>query len=189
MTQATDRERRILEDLAALLGYPGPATARRARDCARRLRGTRPRAAELLERFAGRCDATSPGLLEELYTATFDLAPACVPYVGHHLFGEGRERSMFLARLRGMQREEGFVAGSELPDHVCEVLRLVALARDAADRDALIDDGLAPAVEKMLPALAEARHPWADVLGAVAEVVADRAADAAGPPLRREVVP
>jgi nitrate reductase delta subunit len=164
------QDRLVLEQLAALLDYPGPWLAERARACAR-LVARSPSAARRLERFAAACDARSPERLEELYTAGFDLGPVCVPYVGYHLFGEGRERAMFLARLRAMQRAAGHAGNGDLPDHVCEVLRLLALAPDHEDRDALLAEALAPAAEKMLSALEQAEHPWADVVGAVAEVV------------------
>jgi nitrate reductase delta subunit len=164
-------DRRVLHALAELLGYPEPGLAGRARACARAVAPASPGAARRLERFALACDAHAPERLEELYVAAFDLGPVCVPYVGHHLFGEGRERGMFLARLRAMQRAEGFVPGTDLPDHVCEVLRFLAAAREHEDRDALLEEGLAPAAEKMLSALEQAEHPWADVVGALAEVV------------------
>jgi nitrate reductase delta subunit len=165
------RDRLVLQAFAELLRYPAPGIAERARACARALTDSSPGAARRLERFAHECEASAPERLEELYTAAFDLGPLCIPYVGHHLFGEGRERAMFLARLRAMERDEGFLPGSELPDHVCEVLLFLAAARDHADRDALLHDGLAPAAEKMLQALAEARHPWADVLAALCEAL------------------
>jgi nitrate reductase delta subunit len=184
------RDRHLLEAFADLLGYPGPSTAERARSCAARLAASGATgAAERLARFAEACEARGPAGLEELYTTGFDLGPACIPYVGHHLFGEGRERALFLARLRAMQREEGVVAGSELPDHVSEVLRFLARARDAADRDALLEEGLVPAAEKMLATLDEARHPWADVVGGLLEVVRSRAAATPRPAALQEVMP
>jgi nitrate reductase delta subunit len=181
-------DRRVLHALAELLGYPGPGTAARARACALAVAPASAAAARRLERFAVACDVRSPALLEELYTAAFDLGPVCVPYVGYHLFGEGRERALFLARLRAMQRAEGHAPGADLPDHVSEVLRFLAIARDHEDRDALLSEGLAPAVEKMLSALEQAEHPWADVVGALAEIVRPSAARPSAPaPL--EVVP
>jgi nitrate reductase delta subunit len=174
-------DRRVLHALAELLGYPTPALAARARACARVAAPSSPGAARRLERFAAACEARPPERLEELYVSAFDLGPVCVPYVGYHLFGEGRERGMFLARLRAMQREEGFVPGSDLPDHVCEVLRFLAGARDHEDRDALLEEGVAPAARKMLSALEQADHPWADVVGALAEVVCPSAARASAP--------
>jgi nitrate reductase delta subunit len=164
------QDRLVLEQLAALLDYPGPWLAARARACAR-LVAASPPAAVRLTRFADACEARPAERLEELYTAGFDLGPACVPYVGVHLFGEGRERALFLARLRAMQRAAGQAGNGDLPDHVSEVLRLLAAAPDGDDRDALLADGLAPAAEKMLSALEQAEHPWADVVGALAEVV------------------
>jgi nitrate reductase delta subunit len=171
-------DRRVLHALAELLGYPAAGLAERARACARLAAPSSPAAALRLERFARACGARPPGQLEELYVAAFDLGPVCVPYLGVHLLGEGRARGVLLARLRAMQRAAGVSPGGELPDHVCEVLRLLAAAPDHADRDALLEDGLAPAAAKMLAALEQADHPWADAVGALAEVVRPAAARA-----------
>ena len=86
-----------------------------------------------------------------------------------------RERSFLLSGLRELQREAGLAAGPELPDHVSEVLRLVAAPIPAAVRDDLVSEGLAPALGRMLAALERAGHPWADAVGAAAEALEVRA--------------
>jgi nitrate reductase delta subunit len=166
-----DPDRLVLHAFAELLRYPDAGIGARARACARAAARASPEAARRLERFARFCDASAPERLEEEYTAAFDLAAPCVPYVGHQLFGDGPARAAFLARLRAMEREEGFLPGDDLADHVCEVLLFLAAARDHADRDVLLRDGLAPAAEKMHRALEAAGHAWADVLAALCEAV------------------
>jgi nitrate reductase delta subunit len=160
-----------LRRLAGLLEYPRPGFASRAGDCAGRLSADHVAGAERLERFAAWARAAGPAALEEAYTSAFDLAPLCSPYVGDLLFGACRERSYLLSGLRELQRDAGLEPGSELPDHVAEVLRLVAAPIPDDVRDDLLRDGLAPALKKMLAALDEARHPWADVLAAAADAL------------------
>jgi nitrate reductase molybdenum cofactor assembly chaperone NarJ/NarW len=174
---AMQTDPRTLNLLAALLSYPGPRLALDAAESAAALAATHAPAAERLRRFAS--FACAADAAEEAYTSAFDLAPLCSPYVGDQLFGASRERSLLLAGLREMQREAGLEPGPELPDHVAEVLRLVAAPIPGDVRDDIVRDGLAPAARKMLAALDEARHPWADVLAAVVEAVEVRAEEAA----------
>jgi nitrate reductase delta subunit len=161
--------------LAEVLAYPGPGLAARAAECAADLAAAHPAGAERLSRFATFARSAGGAALEEAYTSAFDLAPLCSPYVGDQLFGASRERSFLLSGLRELQREAGLAAGAELPDHVSEVLRLVAAPIPDDVRDDLVRDGLAPALKKMLAALDEARHPWADALAAAIEAVEPRA--------------
>jgi nitrate reductase delta subunit len=161
--------------LAEVLAYPTPGLAARAARCAEALAASGGAAARHLARFATYALASGDAALEEAYTSAFDLAPLCSPYVGDQLFGASRERSFLLSGLRELQREAGLAAGPELPDHVSEVLRLVAAPIPEDVRDDLVRDGLAPALRKMQAALDEARHPWADVLAAAVDAVEPRA--------------
>lgn len=163
---------RTLNLLADVLSYPGPRLAAEAAECASGLAERHPSASERLLRFAAFARASGACGAEEAYTSAFDLAPVCSPYVGDQLFGPSRERSLLLAGLRELQREAGVVPGSELPDHVSEVVRLVAAPIPAEVREDLLRDALEPVARKMLAALEEARHPWADVLAALVEAVA-----------------
>jgi nitrate reductase assembly molybdenum cofactor insertion protein NarJ len=178
-----------LELLATLTAYPGEAIATVAGACAASLAADRPAAAERLARFA--LFAGDGAAAEEAYTSAFDLAPSASPYVGDQLFGASRERALLMAALRQLQREARVTPGGELPDHVSEVLRLLAASIPANVRDDLAHDALVPAAQKMLATLEEARHPYADVLGAVVEVLGAgasiRGADVARP--RLEVIP
>jgi nitrate reductase molybdenum cofactor assembly chaperone NarJ/NarW len=172
VTPAPDALRR----LAGVLTYPGPDVAARAAECVHALAGEHPAAAARLRSFAEFARAAGPSALEEAYTRAFDLAPVASPYVGDQLFGASAERSYLLAGLCELQREAGLAGGAELPDHVSEVLRLVAAPIPSDVRDDLLAEGLAPALEKMLAALELAGNPWADAVAAAMDVVTPRAA-------------
>jgi nitrate reductase delta subunit len=159
-----------LRALADLLGYPGPDLALRAAACAAALGGD-----ARLRRLAAAA-AGGTAALEEAYVAAFDLAPIACPYVGDHLFGAGPERARLLAALRELQRDAGVGAGAELPDHVAELLRLAAGPIPDDVRADLLREGLAPALEEMRAALEAAGNPWVDVVAAVLDAVAPRAA-------------
>jgi nitrate reductase molybdenum cofactor assembly chaperone len=166
-----ERDPSVLRLLARLAAYPGPAVAAEAAECAAALAPARAEAAERLTRFAA--FAADRVAAEEAYTAAFDLAPLTSPYVGDHLFGESRERALLMAWLRELQRDAGVAPSAELPDHVSEVLRLLASPLPEDVRDDLAQDALVPVARKMVAALEEARHPYAGVLGAVVEALED----------------
>lgn len=169
--------------LAEVLAYPGPGFTARAAECAEALAATDAGAAQRVARFATFALASGDAALEEAYTSAFDLAPVCSPYVGDQLFGASRERSFLLSGLRELQRGAGVAGGVELADHVSEVLRLVAAPIPDDVREDLVRDGLVPALRKMLAALDEARHPWADVVGAAVLVVEPSAGSPRAPVL------
>jgi nitrate reductase assembly molybdenum cofactor insertion protein NarJ len=178
-----------LRPLADVLAYPRAAVAATAAECAAELANGVPAAAERLARFAAWARAAGVPGLEEAYTSAFDLAPVASPYVGDLLFGATRERSLLLAGLAGLRREAGLPDGEELADHVAEVLRLVAADIPADVRDDLVAEGLAPALRKMLAALEEARHPYADAVAAAIETIEIEPRAVATRPRALEVLP
>ncbi len=165
----------LLRRLADVLAYPGPGFAARAAECAEALAVAHPRAAARLARFATFALASGGDALEEAYTRAFDVAPLASPYLGDQLFGASRERAYLLSGLQELRRSAGLEAGPELADHVTEALRLAAAPIPADVREDLVRDGLVPALSKMLAALDEARHPWADALAAAVDVLEPRA--------------
>ncbi len=144
----TVRER-FLALLADLLDYPHDGLADRARECEWLARRLAPEAAPALGRFREFLEATPPGRVEEVYSATFDLDASCHPYVGHHLFGESYKRSVFMLELKRLHRARGTDSGSELPDHLPAVLRLISREHEPDAADELLQLALLPAVERM----------------------------------------
>lgn len=163
--------------LAELLSYPTPDAVDRARVAASALA---PEVATPALRCADALRAIGPGEAEELYTATFDLRPAASPYLGLLLCGEGARRNALLAWLAETYAAAGHAPGSELPDHVAEVLRFLA---DAGDSDAareLADLALRPCARRLAAAV-PAENPYRAALDALC-----RALGAGGP---EEVAP
>jgi nitrate reductase molybdenum cofactor assembly chaperone NarJ/NarW len=170
---AQTEQQRLFSAFAELLAYPAGDPATLARRCGALLSGRG--SAARLEAFATHAERARPHQLEELYASTFDLDPACPPYVGHHLCGDGPQRGVFLSRLAGVYRKDGFPVAApdgELPDHLTVVLRYLATVADGADRQALLDDALVPALDKMLAALDDHENVYRAVLSALREEVA-----------------
>jgi nitrate reductase molybdenum cofactor assembly chaperone NarJ/NarW len=167
----------LYDSFAALLEYPDADVKEQAVQCLVQLQPIYPESAEALEKFIRRLDQLSLDKMRELYTVTFDMQPVCYPYVGYHLYGESYKRGAFMAQLNEAYRGFDYSAGLELPDHLSVILRFVGL--DTANREgdfcqALLGDGLTPALEKMLKAFdAQSENPYHGLLLALRLFLAD----------------
>jgi nitrate reductase delta subunit len=167
---------RIYRLLATLLEYPSPDLVNSARECAELLALEFPQAAAQIERFLSLAEEAQPGRLEEIYTGTFDINPACTIYAGYQLFGESYKRGEFLVRLKEKYRQWGFIEGNELADHLAVLIRFLGrLDPEETLAQELIEDCLIPALEKMNGSFSEQSrrtvNPYACVLRATAAVI------------------
>jgi nitrate reductase molybdenum cofactor assembly chaperone NarJ/NarW len=157
----------LCRQFSALLSYPDADLSRTTAACLEQLRPDHPEAAEQLQAFADFLATANRSRVEEVFTATFDLQPLCHPYLGYQLCGESQQRTMFLLELKRLYREHGFIAGGELPDHLAQVLDFLAVAGDEAVRAELLNDGLRPALDKLLTGFDDPQHPYRALLGAL----------------------
>ncbi len=129
--ERTSSEPRVLALFAELLEYPHAAgVAEIARDCSASIAGESAEAAALLDEFIVFAERTPHSMLEEIFTATFDLNASCHPYIGYHMFGEAYKRSALLLELQDRFRQHGFDPGVELPDHIAVLLRFMSVCPD-----------------------------------------------------------
>ncbi len=164
---------------AVILDYPGPSLPAELAACLAVLGREQPRAAGPLQAFAGAVSRLGLAGLQEAYTAAFDLSSGCALEIGHQLLGESWKRTAFLLQLRRLFREVGFVEDGELPDHLCTLLRFLAVHPDRPESDELARTCLLPALAKLRRALEARSSPYqaavaslADALGAAAQEVA-----------------
>lgn len=157
------------EALAALLAYPRPDYRARLAACREALRTGGADAIGHLEAFASRVDGLTLEQLQERFTGTFDLNPACTLDVGWHLFGDAPERGALMVALREDQERAGVSHTGELPDHLTSVLALMGRAEPA--RAAALAALAAPVIEAVHRALAGRGSPYAHLLAAVHAVV------------------
>jgi len=174
-----DKETRqqIYQYFGHLLDYPTPEIANQTRECAALLALKAPEAAGNLYQFLDIIDSTpmALGRLEEIYTATFDVSPACFIFAGYMLFGESFARGKFLVRLQERYRERGFSTGNELADHMAVIFRFLAiLDPDTEQAQHLIEKCLVPVLQKMSANFkpdAERLNPYSLVLRAMLTVL------------------
>ncbi len=157
-----------------LLDYPDSRLLDTAHESILLLEGEDMEAAEQIKKFVQFVEDTPPGRLEEIYTGTFDVNPACYIYAGYLLFGEGFKRGKFMVRLKEKFREHEFPIGNELPDHVPLLFRfLTELDGDEILSHQLVEECLHPVVQKMIAALANEdgnTNPYEHVLTAIQTV-------------------
>ncbi len=155
---------RNFEPIADLLDYPSNDLSGQVKECMR-LFSHLQRGSELLKGFSSFVDCAPISRLEEVYTSTFDLQPVCCLYVGHHLFGEGPKRGLFMAGLKEHYELCDFSSEKELPDHLGVMLRFIA-GRWSEEKE-MISECVVPALKKMLEHLAEGINPYKEVLSAI----------------------
>jgi nitrate reductase molybdenum cofactor assembly chaperone NarJ/NarW len=171
---------------AGLLEYPRGGEAGLAAEGASALSGAHPEAASLLGGVRAYWEGTTRARAEEVFTTTFDLQATCAPYVGVHIFGEGYKRRVFLSGLNAIYSARGFSAGRELPDHITVLLRFLAGPADGEEARILLEDGLVPALAKMIESFADSGNPYGDVLRALRMVLLPGShGDAADAPLEQ----
>ncbi|GLI38801.1 molecular chaperone TorD family protein [Geobacter hydrogenophilus] len=152
---------------ADVLDYPTPHLAGRVEDALNLLAPLDMNAARRLGRFRTVVAETPLSRLEEIYTGTFDLQPLCSPHVGYHLFGEDCRRALFMIRLKERYAALDVPPDSELPDHICAILRFLALEPESGMARDLVFEGLHPAAAKMVATFGESENPYRHVIGAL----------------------
>jgi nitrate reductase delta subunit len=152
---------------AELLDYPGDGLPHRVEECSLALTTVSLEATKLLKSFQRSQQELGITRLQEAYTSTFDMQPECTLNLGYHLFGEDQRCGMFLAKLKELFDEAGVDTGTELPDHLCCLLRYVAATPASDTSNPIIPDCLLPAVSKIVQSMNEQSSPYQPLLEAL----------------------
>lgn len=87
---------------------------------------------------------------QEYYIRTFDVQAICFLDMGYVLFGEDYKRGIFLVNIKKEQLKAGNDCGSELPDHLPNILTLLSKMEDADLAEELIYSLLIPAIHELI---------------------------------------
>ncbi len=156
--------------LSALLEYPDPEFGERVRQGKLAIQSAGVAAEAHFAQFADPALALSTDAREELYTGTFDITPACVPYTSIHLFGEENfKRGEMMAALHARYAQASFDPRGELPDHLSVLLRFAATIGEAELRE-LAEYCLLGPLDKMIGAL-HPENPYQALLETVRAVL------------------
>ena len=155
-----------LQSLAKALEYPSQDSETLIWTIHHQLESAFPEAEQAFQRFAGPFLAIDRDRREELYTSTFDITPACVPYASIHLFGEENfKRGEFMAALNERYSQIAFDPRGELTDHVAVLLRFAAEI-DPVEQRELVQFCLLGPLEKMHKSLTS-ENPYCALLETV----------------------
>ena len=136
--------------VADLFSYPGADFVERVKKVQRLLLEQCPEAAAELEEFAGVVSGMELWEIEELYARSFDVQSATTLDVGYVLFADDYKRGELLANLNGEHRRCDNDCGTELADHLPNLLRLLAKLDDKELLEELVQEIVAPALRKMI---------------------------------------
>lgn len=162
---------RLFDELAEVLSYPREGYWKAVGRCRAAWEPVAPAAAQALARFLQGVTSRSLEELQELYVQTFELNPACALEIGWHWFGENYERGEFLVKVRQELRRAGVAESSELPDHLCHILRLLGRL-PGPEASAFANRFVVPVLEKIQAALEAASSPFRHLFGAVSAALA-----------------
>ncbi len=95
--------------------------------------------------------------VQEIFTRSFDVQSITTLGVGYVMFGDDYKRGEMLVNLNREHREAGIDCGSELPDHLPNVLRLIARWGDRELATEFVEEVLHPCLERMIAEFSQRR--------------------------------
>ena len=95
--------------------------------------------------------------VHEIFTRSFDVQSITTLGVSYVMFGDDYKRGEMLVNLNRELRDHGIDCGSELPDHLPNVLRLIARWRDRELAEEFVREILHPALEMMIAEFGQRR--------------------------------
>ena len=95
--------------------------------------------------------------VQEIFTRSFDVQSITTLGVGYVMFGDDYKRGEVLVNLSRELRDVGIDCGTELPDHLPTVLRLIARWEDRELAEEFVQEILHPALEMMIGEFGERR--------------------------------
>ncbi|NOZ38773.1 MAG: nitrate reductase molybdenum cofactor assembly chaperone [Planctomycetes bacterium] len=150
---------RTLGTLTRLLSYPGEHFDQLVEMLYLIVQHELPEAAKGISAFGQYLERCEENELEEAYTGTFDVNPACALEIGWHLFGEDYMRGQFLVRMRQELAKYEIPESGELPDHLTHVLPVVAFM-PAEEARQFSHACVFPALHKMQVSLDKNNSPY-----------------------------
>ena len=145
------------QQLATVFDYPDAGLPAQMRRLCESLQSRCPAAASRFEFFAKALPGSGEQLSEmeldevqEIFTRSFDVQAITTLSVGYIVFGDDYKRGELLVNLNREHRDAGLDCGSELSDHLPNVLRLIAKWQDPEIVTEFVEEILHPAIDNMI---------------------------------------
>ena len=136
--------------LAELFRYPHSSTKSKLLDFKKIIANDYPESLDLISSFIEQQNNKNLDEQREYYIKTFDVQASCYMDIGYILFGEDYKRGEFLVNLSKEHKIAGNDCGSELADHLPNLLLLLTKTRDKVFAEELAYCLMIPAIKEML---------------------------------------
>ena len=136
--------------VAGLFDYPTQDYPDRVRAIEKGLREDYPLVADKIIKFLELLPAENLRTMQELFTRSFDVQAITTLDIGYVLFGDDYKRGELLSNLNREHVAAKNFCGSELADHLPNVLRLLDRLNDKELIEELVQLLIAPSLRKMI---------------------------------------
>jgi nitrate reductase assembly molybdenum cofactor insertion protein NarJ len=136
--------------LATLVDYPTTGFSAAVNAIQLLLNEKYPSLASALRPFTYFASTASIDEMQELYVRTFEVQAVTTLDLGYLLFGDDYKRAELLVNLNREHSLAGNNCGTELADHLPNVIRLVARMQDEPIRRELVEKLICPGLQKMI---------------------------------------
>ena len=160
----------LYHTIAQVLAYPHAGFREPVRLCCELLAEHYPNQLEKFSVYADFVEMAADSVVEELYVSTFDVQALCSLDIGYVIFGEDYKRGEMLTSMKFMQTQMQNDCGTELPDHLPNVLTLITKLNWNDSRD-LVAYLVLPALEKMLAGFKADGSPYQHVLAVIDQIL------------------
>lgn len=150
--------------LAGMFRYPDEEQAGYAHDYLALVAANFPEKAEILKQVVSRHLELPTATQQEYYLKTFDVQATCYLDIGYMMFGEDYKRAQLLVNLQSEQKAAGVDCGSELGDHLPNVLMLLSKTTDTDFAEELGFIITTPAVRFMITKFKGINNYYKDIL-------------------------
>lgn len=117
-----------------------------------------------LDLFAVHINEKPLSFQQEYYIRTFDVQASCFLDIGYVLYGEDYKRGIFMVNIKKEQLKVSNDCGSELPDHLPNILTLLPKLQDKDLAEELIYSMLIPAIHEMILKFGEGTNLYKGLL-------------------------
>jgi len=140
----------VYELFACLLKYPDEEVRSIADQIREILQNTIPEACDTFRDFSAFAKDVPINTWEEIYTRTFDVQAISTLDLGYVLFGDDYKRGELLVNLSNEYKKINIDCGSELPDHLPNILRLITRLDDNEIKYDLVYLIIKPALKSII---------------------------------------
>lgn len=152
------------KQFADLFRYPDGNFVQKAKSFLKTVSNSHPAQAEKLFNFVSAIEGLTSKQQQEYYMKTFDVQAVCYLDLGYVMFGEDYKRAQLLVNLQNEHKIAGVDCGSELGDHLPNVLCLIAKTNNTDFAEELGFIITLPAVRFMLTKFISIDNYYKDLL-------------------------